>query len=72
MYMVRDIFEGDYLGIVGEVMTESRLYNAYCDESCHFEHNGIPVMALGADLPRARVRDVAVSLCESASKGVKR
>lgn len=29
-------------------MTESRLYNAYCDESCNLEHDGIPIMALGA------------------------
>ena len=53
-------------------MTESRLYNAYCDESCHFEHDGISVVALGADLPRARVRDVAASMRVLASKGVKR
>lgn len=24
------------------------LYNVYCDESCHLENDGIPVMALGA------------------------
>ena len=29
-------------------MTESRLYNAYCDEICNLEHDGIPIMALGA------------------------
>ena len=29
-------------------MTESRLDIAYCDESCDLEHDGIPIMALGA------------------------
>lgn len=24
------------------------LYNVYCDESCHLEHDGVNVMALGA------------------------
>lgn len=24
------------------------MYNIYCDESCHLEHDGLPVMALGA------------------------
>lgn len=26
-------------------MTAARLFNVYCDESCHLEHDGIPVMA---------------------------
>jgi Protein of unknown function (DUF3800) len=26
----------------------AELYNVYCDESCHLEHDGIPVMVLGA------------------------
>ena len=29
-------------------MTEPRLFNVYCDESCHMERDGIPVMAWGA------------------------
>jgi len=29
-------------------MTNPRLFNVYCDESCHLEHDGIPVMAWGA------------------------
>ena len=29
-------------------MTESCLYNVYCDEGCHLEHDHIPVMAMGA------------------------
>lgn len=29
-------------------MTESHLFNVYCDESCHLEHDGVPVMAWGA------------------------
>ncbi len=29
-------------------MTESRTFNVYCDESCHLEHDRIPVMAWGA------------------------
>ena len=29
-------------------MTAPRLFNVYCDESCHLEHDGVPVMAWGA------------------------
>lgn len=29
-------------------MTQPRLFNVYCDESCHLEHDGVPVMAWGA------------------------
>ena len=29
-------------------MTEPRLFNIHCDESCHLEHDGVPVMAWGA------------------------
>jgi hypothetical protein len=29
-------------------MTEPRLFNVYCDESCHLEYDGVPVMAWGA------------------------
>jgi hypothetical protein len=29
-------------------MTQQHLFNVYCDESCHLEHDEIPVMAWGA------------------------
>jgi len=29
-------------------MSDARTFNVYCDESCHLEHDGIPVMAWGA------------------------
>lgn len=29
-------------------MTDPRTFNIYCDESCHLEHDGVPVMAWGA------------------------
>ncbi len=29
-------------------MTAARLFNVYCDESCHLQHDNIPVMAWGA------------------------
>ncbi|MFQ5564539.1 MAG: DUF3800 domain-containing protein [Parvularculaceae bacterium] len=35
-------------------MTEARLINVYCDESCHLEHDHIPVMAWGAVSCEAR------------------
>jgi len=28
-------------------MAKSRLFNVYCDESCHLQHDGMPVMAWG-------------------------
>ena len=28
-------------------MIEPRLFSVYCDESCHLEHDGVPVMAWG-------------------------
>lgn len=31
------------------------VYNIYCDESCHLEHDGIPVMVLGAVWCKAAV-----------------
>lgn len=41
-------------------MTEARIYNVYCDESCHLEHDGIPVLAWGAvSCPDADVRAIA-------------
>jgi hypothetical protein len=44
-------------------MTEARLYNVYCDESCHLEHDGVPVMAWGAiTCERREVRAVAEAI----------
>jgi hypothetical protein len=44
-------------------MTQARLYNVYCDESCHLEHDGIPVMAWGAvTCPESEVRAVAEAI----------
>ncbi|PYD81501.1 hypothetical protein CFR80_11250 [Komagataeibacter oboediens] len=41
-------------------MTHIPLYNVYCDESCHLEHDGVPVMAWGAiTCPKSAVRNVA-------------
>jgi hypothetical protein len=35
------------------------LYNVYCDESCHLEHDGIDTMALGAIwCPNEKVREI--------------
>ena len=61
MRKVKETFEGGCSGIVK--MTESFHYNAYCNESCHLERDGIPVMALGAvTCPEREVRDVAESI----------
>lgn len=44
-------------------MTDSRIYNVYCDESCHLEHDGVPVMAWGAvTCPQGEVRDIAEAI----------
>ena len=41
-------------------MNEARTFNVYCDESCHLEHDRIPVMAWGAvSCPADEVRAVA-------------
>jgi hypothetical protein len=41
-------------------MTDSRLFNVYCDESCHLEHDGVPVMAWGAVYcPASETRSLA-------------
>jgi hypothetical protein len=41
-------------------MSAPRLFNVYCDESCHLEHDGIPVMAWGAiTCPEGEVRVIA-------------
>lgn len=47
----------------------STLYNIYCDESCHLEHDRQPVMVLGAVwLPKDRAREVNVRLREIKEK----
>lgn len=44
-------------------MTEARLYNVYCDESCHLENDGVPVMAWGAvTCPEGEVRTIAEAI----------
>ena len=43
----------------------TQTYNVYCDESCHLEHDGQPVMVLGAVwCPLERTREIAVRLRE--------
>ncbi len=44
-------------------MSITRTFNLYCDESCHLEHDHIPVMAWGAvscPAPEARALSDAV------------
>jgi hypothetical protein len=42
---------------------EDLLYSYFCDESCHLENDGMPVMGLGALwLPTARVRQASEEL----------
>jgi hypothetical protein len=44
-------------------MTKARTFNVYCDESCHLEHDGVPVMAWGAvTCPEGQVRAVAEAI----------
>jgi len=43
----------------------SDVINIYCDESCHLQHDGSPVMLLGAlTCPAVKAREVAVKLRE--------
>ena len=43
----------------------SQIYNIYCDESCHLEHDRIPVMVLGAVwCPLEKTRESAMRLRE--------
>jgi len=43
----------------------SEIYNIYCDESCHLEHDGQPVMVLGAIwCPLEKAHDASVRICE--------
>ena len=40
-----------------------QVFNAYCDESCHLENDGIPVMAMGAVFCEAQaVRRISVRI----------
>lgn len=44
-------------------MSGPRLYNVYCDESCHLERDGVPVMAWGAvTCPEGEVRAIAEAI----------
>ncbi len=45
-----------------EIILMAELFNVYCDESCHLENDGIPVMVLGAIWCRTRVVRVAKRL----------
>lgn len=41
----------------------AQTYNIYCDESCHLENDGIPVMVLGAlSCPADRARGLSLSI----------
>lgn len=43
----------------------SPIYNVYCDESCHLEHDHQPVMVLGAVwCPLEKVREISVNIRE--------
>jgi len=47
----------------------SQTFNIYCDESCHLEHDGLPVMVLGAVwCPLAKGRETALRMGEIKSK----
>ena len=43
----------------------SQVYNIYCDESCHLEHDGMPVMVLGAVwCPLTKAHQIAFDIRE--------
>lgn len=43
----------------------SQTYNIYCDESCHLEHDGIPVMVLGAVwCPLEKTKEISIRFRE--------
>jgi hypothetical protein len=43
----------------------SQIYNIYCDESCHLEHDGQPLMTLGAIwCPLEKTHEIALRLRE--------
>lgn len=42
-----------------------RIYNVYCDESCHLENDHQPAMVLGAVwCPLEKARDIAIRIRE--------
>lgn len=55
-------------------MSEVRTFNVYCDESCHLEHDHIPVMAWGAvSCPAGEARAIAEAVrALKAEHGLKR
>jgi len=56
-------------GLCGISIYLSTLYNIYCDESCHLEHDHQSVMVLGAVwLPQERAREVNVRIREIKEK----
>jgi hypothetical protein len=47
----------------------SEIFNIYCDESCHLEHDGLRVMVLGAVwCPLAKAHEIALRMGEIKSK----
>jgi len=47
----------------------SQTFNIYCDESCHLEHDGMPVMVLGTVwCPLARASEIALRVGEIKAK----
>jgi hypothetical protein len=43
----------------------SEIFNIYCDESCHLEHDGLPVMVLGAVwCPLSRAAEISTRMGE--------
>jgi len=48
---------------------EHPIYNVYCDESCHLENDGEPIMAFGAIwCPRDKTKDIASAIRELKDK----
>ncbi len=46
-----------------------QFYNVYCDESCHLEHDGQPIMTLGAVwCPLDKIHEIAFRIREIKSK----
>jgi hypothetical protein len=47
----------------------ARTFNVYCDESCHLEHDGQPIMVLGAIwCPTEKSREIAIRIREIKAK----
>jgi hypothetical protein len=50
-------------------LTAPRTFNVYCDESCHLEHDHIPVMAWGAvSCPAGRSLDRIMGECGACTR----